>query len=76
MSDKVYPCRKETISGTRYLVDVLDSAGDVRLKTSFETEEEVERWKVAMSKNLQLSFRVTPYNWSQEVCIECGQEVY
>jgi len=77
ISDKMYTCRRETISGTKYRVEVLDADGSPRLSTSYESEEEVERWKLALLKvNPSFSFRVTPINWSETVCIECGQEVW
>lgn len=75
MTDKVYPCRKETISGTKYLVEILGADGAVRLRTSCQTQEEADKFCAAMVKvNPTLLSRVTPKNWTMEVCIECGEE--
>lgn len=75
MSKKVYPCRKETISGTKYLVEIIGADGAVRLRTSCQTQEEADQVCAALVKvNQTLTSKVTPKNWTMEVCIECGEE--
>jgi hypothetical protein len=76
-----FPCRTKVISGTRYRIAMYDAAGDKRMSTSNESEEEaldyVRRMKELLSKDGRegvYSFKITPEPWTEEVCIECGRE--
>jgi hypothetical protein len=72
-------CRTKQVSGTTYRVKMFTvSDGELCMSTSFESKEEVDRWTNHMDKSLNGKYRyeVTPHPWTDEVCIECGREVW
>lgn len=72
---KKYPCRTEEISGTDYLVEYFDKDGSLRMSTSMDSKEAADRSTQFMVERLPtITFKITPYNWSRKVCIECGEE--
>lgn len=77
-----FPCRTKTVSGTEYFVKMYDGAGDLRMTASnYESEEAAQRYIDRMRGRLgekykDWRFEIKSNSWTQEVCIECGNEVY
>jgi hypothetical protein len=71
-----FPCRTKTLSGTSFRIEMYRVSDGVRSgSTSVESEKEKDSFIKAMedSSPNKYTFKVTPYLWSEEVCIECGQ---
>ena len=75
-----FPCRTKINSGTNYHVAVWTKgnetmSGSPSGLTSFDTEEEAQRYIDSLG-DLIGKYTITPNNWTEEVCIECGKEIW
>jgi hypothetical protein len=75
MNDEEFPCRTKTIGGTRYTVHIWrgkTKRGKPSGMTSFDTEKQAKSFCEGLAHHPY--YEITPYHWSQKICIECGQE--
>lgn len=72
-----YPCRTKTISGKRHIVTIYRKDDKTKVvSVGCNTEEHANRTVERYLQNPQYYCEIALQLWTEEVCIECGQEAY
>lgn len=80
MTDKEFPCRTKTITGIIYNLSIwngLEADGKPSGFTSFNTMEAAQNFiDLCLARGTKFKYEIKPKHWEEEVCIECGKEIW